>query len=99
MDFSKKQIDILKFVAVEVESKITESRKGVPQGYYVIEVKSNTEYWDDDKLDLLTVPKELVGNWKMIFLDDIDDYCWQDCLSRSGWYKVEKKEFLSYEWV
>lgn len=99
VEFSKKQLAMIKHNYDMVEEVICEERKAVPQGYYVIYVKPDSTYLDeDDDYKEKPVPSELIGYWKTAYLIDIADYCVSEILDGYPWKKVKQVEVISYEW-
>lgn len=99
MDFSEKQIEILEQVAIEVDEVLVETRKNKPQSFYVFEVKEDAEYFNDTSCEMEAVPEDLVGFWKMAYLDDLSYYSLKEAFGRYSWRKTFKKEIVTYEWA
>ncbi len=99
VEFSKKQLSMIQHNYSVADEVVCEERKGVPQGYYVIHIKPESTYLDeDDDYNEKPVPSELIGYWKNAFLIDIAEYCVSEVLDGYSWEKVKQVEVVSYEW-
>lgn len=85
-------------VMTEVSEIFYEMRKGIAQTYYVGEVSSDAEYWDDHKDDMVKVPDHLVGFYRMDNADDLRYINFKDGMRDYGFSKCKKIEIITYEY-
>lgn len=99
IEFTDKEIKILKDVAIAVEEVYVEDRKGISQTKYVMRVDEG-EYtdWNSDFGDEKPVPKKLIGTWMMAYGCDLRDECLSDCFEYH-WVRCEQEEVTTFEWV
>lgn len=100
--FTEKERLMLEQVAKWADDFEADSRKGMVQIKYVIEVLEGMIWYDWEKSeDELTVPKEYVGHW-MTAESTCEQYgvqAWEIALSDMSWVKCEPKEITTIEWV
>lgn len=98
--FTKEQYRQIENNWREIETINCESRKGVPQCKYVIEVMAGTYYTDDvtwtDKPVEKEVDEELIGVW--ILEDPIDPhwYSVNDCLKDDDWEPAREVQVTTW---
>lgn len=98
-----KRNDKLHWIFVEcaryVEEVLTDTRKGVPQSYYVVEVKEDQEYFDyKDTNTFKKVPKELVGLWRQEWSGDNTWDGYEVRVKDDSFVRCEKVEVTTYEY-
>jgi hypothetical protein len=98
--FNKSEIDMLQYIATEVEEFHYEMRKGISQNKYVFEVKPNQTYddWENMKQNV-PVPLDLVGLWVMSSARNLQYDTLDICIKDDQWVKCVKKELITYEYV
>lgn len=100
-DFMREEVLMLSQVAKYADEFDADSRKGMVQIKYVIEIPEDAKWYDWDKSeDELSVPKEYVGHWmsdKTCEQYGVQD--WETALTDLSWVKCESKEVITTEWV
>lgn len=99
VEFTKKEIRILKDVAKYVDEIYVEDRKGISQTRYIIQVDVG-EYTDWDSADCIdrAIPKKLIGTWMLASATDLRYESWPDCFEYQ-WVKCKQVEVTTTEWV
>lgn len=100
MKFTRENIkEIMLTCAQYVEEVFVETRKGIPQTFYVVEIEDVATFWNWETEEIELVPTWVVGYWKT---DQAEDNTWYDYTYRiknDDWVKVQRKEIVTYEYV
>ena len=99
MEFSRKNLEeIMLECAVFEEEVYYETRKGIPQTFYVLEIPRGSCFWNWESDQMEHVPEWSIGYWKTQFADDNNGRFWREAIKNQDWVRAEKKEVVTYVW-
>lgn len=81
-----------------VEEVYVETRKGVPQTFYVVKINEDKQFWNWETNQIELVPVWVVGYWRTDCADDNTYYSYDYRIKNDYWVKVERKEIVTYEY-
>lgn len=87
--------EIFAQVATYVDEVFSGIRKGVPQTFYVAEVKAGAEYWDGE--NMVTIDEDSVGFYRTYS----NDLSWEDfdhCCRTWEWDRCKPVEEIITNW-
>ena len=99
MRFTEEQLEQIEACYEQLDEIYVETRKGVPQTVYVIEVPEESVFYSNYENTLKAVDGELIGYWKQEFPSDNSyETCYCVVANNRGWVKCEKKEKIITTW-
>ena len=90
--------EIMLTCASFVEEVYVETRKGVPQTHYIVEITEDKQFWNWETNQIENVPDWSVGYWRTDCADDNTYYSYGYRIKNDYWVKVERKEIFTYEY-
>lgn len=99
MKFTEENLrEIMGLCAEYVEEVFVETRKGVPQTFYVVKIPKDETFWNWESEQIENIPAWAIGYWKTDQVDDNTYYTYNYRIKNDGWVKVIQKETITYEW-
>lgn len=80
-----------------VEEVFVETRKWIPQTFYVVEIE-NGMFWNYEINEMDYIPDWAVGYWKTDQAEDNTYYSYDYRIRNDSWVKVQRKEIVTYEY-
>lgn len=75
-----------------------ETRKGIPQTFYVIEIPRGSVFWNWESDEMEPVPEWSIGYWKTEYANDYTQKDWREAINDDDWVMTQKKEVTTYIW-
>lgn len=91
--------EIMKICAKFTEEVYHDTRKGIPQTFYVVEIPDNLEFWNWETEQIEKIPNWAVGFWRTQDADDNTYYSYDYRIENDYWVKVKQQEIVTYEWI
>ena len=79
-----------------VEEVFVETRKGIPQTFYVVKIEDIATFWNWETEQIELVPSWAVGYWKTDQAEDNTYYSYDYRIENDDWIKVRQKEIVTY---
>lgn len=99
MKFTEENLrEIMGLCAEYVEEVFVETRKSVPQTFYVVKISNDETFWNWESEQIENIPDWAIGYWKTDQADDNTYYTYNYRIKNDDWVKVIQKETITYEW-
>ena len=98
MNWTEQERLIIKEACTWLDEAYEDTRKGIAQEFYVIEVKKYAEYLCHSSYVHKPVPKHLVGVYKMRYATDLNYLDYHEAIMKNEWVRCEQVEVVVKEW-
>lgn len=100
MELSKKDMLIMMDAHREIDEELVDDRKGVPQTRYIIEIKADADYFNQDTESMEIVPEYLEGYWMQYHATDNRYESARDLLKEgyTDWVKCKPVQVIVDSW-
>lgn len=98
MGWTEQERFIIKESCTWVDEVHEDTRKGVPQEFYVIEVRQDAKYLCNKSYEYKTVPSNLIGTYKMRYATDLNYLNLSEAVMQNEWVRCKQVEITVKEW-
>jgi len=85
-------------LATYIDEVLVDERKGIAQERYVMEIKPDAKYLNDDDV-FVKAPSEMVGTWMLEDQTSLMYLGFTEALRDYDWVKCKEVEVVTTEWV